>query len=99
LLGRHAGAIGRARERMSNRNNFDLIRLTAALQVASTHSLAYFVPESRSWYLVRFIELFPGVPHCDGSNVPCTHTSGWAGRRCLRRVCQTGASLRVQRRK
>jgi peptidoglycan/LPS O-acetylase OafA/YrhL len=47
---------------MSNRNNFDLIRLTAALQVASTHSLPYFVPESRSWYLVRFIELFPGVP-------------------------------------
>jgi peptidoglycan/LPS O-acetylase OafA/YrhL len=47
---------------MPNRNNFDLIRLAAALQVASTHALPYFVPESRSWYVVRFIELFPGVP-------------------------------------
>lgn len=47
---------------MSNRNNFDLIRLAAALQVAGTHSLPYFVPESRSWYLLRFVELFPGVP-------------------------------------
>jgi peptidoglycan/LPS O-acetylase OafA/YrhL len=47
---------------MPNRNNFDLIRLAAALQVAGTHALPYFVPESRSWYLLRFIELFPGVP-------------------------------------
>ena len=47
---------------MPSRNNFDLIRLAAALQVASTHALPYFVPGSRSWYLVRFLELFPGVP-------------------------------------
>jgi len=47
---------------MPNRNNFDLIRLAAALQVASTHALPYFVPESRTWYVVRLIELFPGVP-------------------------------------
>lgn len=47
---------------MSTRNNFDLIRLAAALQVAGTHALPYFVPASRSWYVVRFIELFPGVP-------------------------------------
>lgn len=47
---------------MPNRNNFDLIRLAAALQVASTHALPYFVPGSRSWFLVRFIELLPGVP-------------------------------------
>ena len=47
---------------MPNRNNFDLIRLAAALQVASTHALPYFVPESRTWYLLRFVELFPGVP-------------------------------------
>jgi peptidoglycan/LPS O-acetylase OafA/YrhL len=47
---------------MSSRNNFDLIRLAAALQVATTHALPYFVPASRSWYLMRFVELFPGVP-------------------------------------
>jgi peptidoglycan/LPS O-acetylase OafA/YrhL len=45
-----------------NRNNFDLIRLVAAAQVASTHALPYFVPASRSWRLLHFIELFPGVP-------------------------------------
>jgi peptidoglycan/LPS O-acetylase OafA/YrhL len=62
LLRQHAGPPVGARERMSNRNNFDLIRLAAALQVASIHALPYFVPASRSWYLLRFVELFPGVP-------------------------------------
>lgn len=47
---------------MPERNNFDLVRLAAALQVAGVHALPYFVPASRSWYLLRFIELFPGVP-------------------------------------
>jgi peptidoglycan/LPS O-acetylase OafA/YrhL len=47
---------------MPDRNNFDLIRLLAALQVATTHALPYFIPASRDWWLLHFIELFPGVP-------------------------------------
>jgi peptidoglycan/LPS O-acetylase OafA/YrhL len=43
-------------------NNLDLIRLGAAAQVAITHSIAYFVPRASDSYLLRFIELFPGVP-------------------------------------
>src|SRR5579863_3316686 len=63
LRRRRAAPMGSsARQRMPDRNNFDLIRLAAALQVAGTHTLPYFVPESRSWYPLRFIELFPGVP-------------------------------------
>jgi peptidoglycan/LPS O-acetylase OafA/YrhL len=50
------------RVRMSKSNNFDLIRLFAALQVATTHSLQHLnvvVP----WAFVRdFLQLFPGVP-------------------------------------
>lgn len=47
---------------MPRQNNFDLIRLTAALQVAITHSLPHFISQARDSYVLRFIELFPGVP-------------------------------------
>ncbi len=45
-------------------NNFDLIRLLAALQVAAVHSLAFFKPSAAPWYevLVRMLGLLPGVP-------------------------------------
>ncbi|MBS0378468.1 MAG: acyltransferase [Proteobacteria bacterium] len=45
-------------------NNFDLIRLLAALQVAATHSLEFFRPSTAPWYavLVRMLGLLPGVP-------------------------------------
>jgi peptidoglycan/LPS O-acetylase OafA/YrhL len=43
-------------------NNFDLIRLAAALQVAITHSIPLFLPGSRDSPLLQFIQLFPGVP-------------------------------------
>lgn len=47
---------------MPRQNNFDLIRLAAALQVAITHALPHFIPEARDSYVLEFIELFPGVP-------------------------------------
>ena len=42
-------------------NNFDLIRLIAALQVAFHHSLAYLKIEHK-YFLVEISALFPGVP-------------------------------------
>ncbi|HVO48290.1 MAG TPA: acyltransferase [Steroidobacteraceae bacterium] len=47
---------------MTKANNFDLIRLAAALQVAVTHSIAFFLPDSRGSVLLYVAELFPGVP-------------------------------------
>jgi peptidoglycan/LPS O-acetylase OafA/YrhL len=41
-------------------NNFDLIRLGAALQVAITHSMFHLGVSGGSF--IRFITLFPGVP-------------------------------------
>lgn len=43
-------------------NNFDLIRLVAALQVAITHVIVYLVPASRGSLWLGIVELFPGVP-------------------------------------
>jgi peptidoglycan/LPS O-acetylase OafA/YrhL len=47
---------------MPRNNNFDLIRLFAALQVAITHSLPYFVSDIGNSKLMYILELFPGVP-------------------------------------
>ncbi|HSY08598.1 MAG TPA: acyltransferase [Steroidobacteraceae bacterium] len=47
---------------MPKTNNFDLIRLAAAMQVAITHVIAHFIPASRDSGVLGFIELFPGVP-------------------------------------
>lgn len=47
---------------MPKMNNFDLIRFVAALQVAITHSIPFFLPGTRDSSLLHFLELFPGVP-------------------------------------
>jgi peptidoglycan/LPS O-acetylase OafA/YrhL len=47
---------------MPKTNNFDLIRLAAALQVAITHSIVFLAPGSRNSPILYFIDLFPGVP-------------------------------------
>lgn len=47
---------------MPKMNNFDLIRLVAALQVAITHSIPLFVPSSGDSFVLHLVELFPGVP-------------------------------------
>lgn len=45
-------------------NNFDLIRLIAALQVAFHHSMVHLEIENNEWYwfLTDISKLFPGVP-------------------------------------
>jgi peptidoglycan/LPS O-acetylase OafA/YrhL len=43
-------------------NNFDLIRLAAALQVAVLHVLYYLSPQWRDHILCQLLALFPGVP-------------------------------------
>jgi len=45
-------------------NNFDLIRLFAALQVAVVHALAHFrpLPGSFLYHLGSALSLLPGVP-------------------------------------
>ena len=43
-------------------NNFDLIRLIAALQVALTHSLFHLDLKSKSWFLKNITDVLPGVP-------------------------------------
>ena len=44
-------------------NNFDLIRLLAALQVAVVHALVLLKPGGHLFQMVRSgLELFPGVP-------------------------------------
>jgi peptidoglycan/LPS O-acetylase OafA/YrhL len=43
-------------------NNFDLIRLAAALQVAVTHSIAHLGIGGSGGRVLSFIGLFPGVP-------------------------------------
>jgi len=43
-------------------NNFDLIRLAAALQVAITHSIGHLGIIDRGGRFLAFIDLFPGVP-------------------------------------
>jgi peptidoglycan/LPS O-acetylase OafA/YrhL len=43
-------------------NNFDLIRLAAALQVAVTHATYLFGITGRQWPLHVLTDLFPGVP-------------------------------------
>jgi peptidoglycan/LPS O-acetylase OafA/YrhL len=43
-------------------NNFDLIRLAAALQVAVTHATYLFGLTGRHWPLHVITDLFPGVP-------------------------------------
>jgi peptidoglycan/LPS O-acetylase OafA/YrhL len=43
-------------------NNFDLIRLLAAVQVAFHHSLSHMQIENSHWAIVKLTGLFPGVP-------------------------------------
>jgi peptidoglycan/LPS O-acetylase OafA/YrhL len=43
-------------------NNFDLIRLIAALQVVFFHSLVHLHIDKKWWYITEFTDLFPGVP-------------------------------------
>ena len=43
-------------------NNFDLIRLAAALQVAFSHSIADLGGGGSAWWLKSITDLFPGVP-------------------------------------
>jgi peptidoglycan/LPS O-acetylase OafA/YrhL len=43
-------------------NNFDLIRLAAAAQVAVLHVTAYLSPDFNESALGRLLEAFPGVP-------------------------------------
>lgn len=43
-------------------NNFDLIRLFAASQVAIVHVILTFTPSMSANPFVKFLELFPGVP-------------------------------------
>lgn len=45
-----------------SRNNFDLIRLFAASQVATLHVLFYLSSSWRSAPFIQLLELFPGVP-------------------------------------
>ena len=47
---------------MPKTNNFDLIRLAAALQVALMHAVYLFGVTSRQWPLHLITDLFPGVP-------------------------------------
>ena len=47
---------------MPKSNNFDLIRLAAALQVALMHAVYLFGVTGRQWPLELITELFPGVP-------------------------------------
>ena len=47
---------------MPKTNNFDLIRLAAALQVAVTHATYLFGITGRHWPLHVITDLFPGVP-------------------------------------
>jgi len=47
---------------MPKTNNFDLIRLAAALQVAVTHATYLFGITGRQWPLHIITDLFPGVP-------------------------------------
>jgi peptidoglycan/LPS O-acetylase OafA/YrhL len=44
------------------RNNFDLVRLAAALQVAIHHSLGHLQVAQVDWPILRLTSLFPGVP-------------------------------------
>jgi peptidoglycan/LPS O-acetylase OafA/YrhL len=46
----------------SHSNNFDLIRLAAALQVAYIHGTGAFGPASGHRHLTTLVSLFPGVP-------------------------------------
>jgi peptidoglycan/LPS O-acetylase OafA/YrhL len=43
-------------------NNFDLIRLAAALQVAFSHAIADFGGVAPAWWVKSITDLFPGVP-------------------------------------
>jgi peptidoglycan/LPS O-acetylase OafA/YrhL len=43
-------------------NNFDLIRLFAAFQVALHHSVEYLIRDPSDWLLLKITVLFPGVP-------------------------------------
>jgi peptidoglycan/LPS O-acetylase OafA/YrhL len=46
----------------SHSNNFDLIRLAAALQVAYIHGIGAFGMDSSNHHLTTLVSLFPGVP-------------------------------------
>lgn len=52
----------RAERAVPKRNNFDLIRLAAALQVALMHAVYLFGVSGRQWPLHVITDLFPGVP-------------------------------------
>ena len=43
-------------------NNFDLIRLVAAIQVVLVHCLVHLSPLANSARMVNWMELLPGVP-------------------------------------
>ena len=45
----------------SRRNNFDLIRLFASLQVVCVHLIEHFNVGSLNW-LIQILAIFPGVP-------------------------------------
>ena len=47
---------------MPKSNNFDLIRLAAALQVAVSHAVFYFKVAGHHWPVHVITDLFPGVP-------------------------------------
>src|ERR1700704_498511 len=47
---------------MPKANNFDLVRLMAAAQVAISHSASQLKIEHADWPLFGLISLFPGVP-------------------------------------
>src|ERR1700694_2402149 len=47
---------------MPKQNNFDLIRLVAALQVAILHSASHLHIGPQSFPLLELLSLFPGVP-------------------------------------
>lgn len=42
-------------------NNFDIIRLFAALQVVIVHLIEHFHADSLTWF-ISLIAIFPGVP-------------------------------------
>jgi len=43
-------------------NNFDLLRLYAASQVALHHALRHLQVEHADWLIIKITRLFPGVP-------------------------------------